>query len=164
MRNFIWRGELRLIVHSLKVLASFFKISLSHLFFHVGCFFHESVLVIHSLRGYMEQIIFDGSYLLRKMTFLEDFPQTFNLLRQVYLFHNFNCSHPSFDVGYLFLSEWHLFFLWRGLYLLWWKNLQSSYLSNSFSSNVYFLKKVGSSYAYRNYFYKNTRRHAFFQP
>ena len=45
---------------------------LSHQLLHVGWFIHVTVAVIHSFRGYMEQIIFDSSYLLRIATFLEE--------------------------------------------------------------------------------------------
>ena len=147
-----------MVIHSFKRTGFFLRISLSHLFFHVGCFFHGEVAAIHSLRDYMEQIIFDSSYLLRTNAFLEDIPQTFNLLRQVCLFHN--RSHPFFDVGYLLLpqKEWQSFIFWRVLYLFWRWNFQSSCLSNTFISNVYFLKLVGSSYAlfqkYYSYLYK----------
>ena len=37
-----------------------------------GDFFNGVVAAIHSLRGYMEQIFFDSSDLLRTATFLED--------------------------------------------------------------------------------------------
>ena len=86
----------------------------------------------------MEQIIFDSSYLLSTPTFLEDVPQTFNPSRQVYLFNNFNCSHPSFHVEYPLLThkEWQSFILWEMLYLFWLGNL-----SNFFSCNDYSLKK-----------------------
>ena len=49
-------------------------------------------------------------------------------LRPVYLFHYSNCSHPSLEVVYLFLSpkEWESPIFWRVLYLFWYKNLQSS--------------------------------------
>ena len=45
-----------------------------------------------------------------------------------YLFLQSGCRHPSFDVGYLFLSqkEWHSSTLWRVLYLSLRENLQSS--------------------------------------
>ena len=81
------------------------------LFFHLGCLFHGAVATICFFRGYMEQIIFGSSCLWRTTTFLEDVAQNFNLLRQVYLFRNFNCSHLSFGIGYLLLSlkEWQRF-------------------------------------------------------
>ena len=147
--NYIWREELQPAIHSFKRTGFFLGISLSYLFFHVGSFFHGAVEGVRFLRGYKEHIIFDSKYLLRTTTFLEVVAQNFNLVRQVYLFHNFNCSHPSFDIGYLLLSlkEWQWFILWSVLCLFWWENLQFSCLSNSFSSNVYLVKKVGSSYA-----------------
>ena len=126
------------------------------LFFHVGCFFHGAVAAIRFLRSYMEQTIFDSSYLWRTTTFLEDVAQNFNLLRKVYLFHNFNYSQPFLGIGYLLLSlkEWQWFIIWSVLYLFWRReNLQSSCLSNSFSSNVYLVKKVGSSYAFSQKYY-----------
>ena len=156
MCNFFWREELQLAIHSFKCTGFFLRISLSYLFFHVGYFFHGVVAAIRFLRGYMEQIIFGSSYLLRTTTFLENVAQNFNILRQVYLFLNFNCSHPSFDIGYLLLSlkEWQWFILWSVLYLYWRReNLQSSCLSYSFSNNVYLVKKVGSSYAFSQKYY-----------
>ena len=155
MCNFIWKEELQLAIHSSKCTSFFLRMSLIYLFFHVGCFFDEAVAAIHFLWDYMEQTIFNSSYLLRKTTFLEDVAQNFNLIRQVYLFHNFNYSHPPFDIGYLLLSlkEWQSFILWRVLYLFWRENLQPSCLSNSFSSNVYFAKKVGFSYAFFRKYY-----------
>ena len=56
-------------------------------------------------RGYMEQIIFDSSCLLRTATFLEDLFLAFNVLGTVYLFHHSNCDHPALEVVYLFLSQ-----------------------------------------------------------
>ena len=155
MCNFIWKEELQLAIHSSKCTSFFLRMSLIYLFFHVGCFFDEAVAAIHFLWDYMEQTIFNSSYLLRKTTFLEDVAQNFNLIRQVYSFHNFNYSHPPFDIGYLLLSlkEWQSFILWRVLYLFWWENLQPSCLSNSFNSNVYFAKKVGFSYAFFRKYY-----------
>ena len=156
MCNFFWREELQLAIHSFKRTGFFLRISLSYLFFHVGYLFHGAVAAIRFLRGYMEQTIFGSSYLLRTTTFLENVAQNFNLLRQVYLFLNFNCSHPSFDIRYLLLSlkEWQWFILWSVLYLYWRReNLQSSCLSNSFSNNVYLVKKVGSSYAFPQKYY-----------
>ena len=156
MCNFFWREELQLAIHSFKRTGFFLRISLSYLFFHVGYFFHGAVAAIRFLKGYMEQIIFDSSYLLRTTTFLENVAQNFNILRQVYLFLNFNCSHPSFDIGYLLLplKEWQWFILWSVLYLYWRReNLQSSCLSYSFSNNVYLVKKVGSSYAFSQKYY-----------
>ena len=52
------------------------------------------VAAIHSFRGYMEQMIFDSSYLLRPANFLEDFKSS--------LFSHSNISHPSLEVVYLF--------------------------------------------------------------
>ena len=40
--------------------------------FMYGELFHGTVAAIHYFRGYIEQIIFDSSYLLRIATFLED--------------------------------------------------------------------------------------------
>ena len=37
-----------------------------------GDFFNEAVAAMHSYMGYVKQIIFDSSYLLRAATFLED--------------------------------------------------------------------------------------------
>ena len=88
MCNFIWREELQLAIHSSKRSGFFLRMSLIYLFFHEGCFFDEAVAAIHFLWDYMEQTIFDSSYLLRKPTFLEDVAQNFNHIRQVYLFHN----------------------------------------------------------------------------
>lgn len=93
-----------------------------------------------------------------------------SLFRRRPLFHNFHCSYWSFHVGYLFLfhkkNDSHSFF--KGYFILFdGINCNFTLLSNSFSGNVYFLKKCGSSYAflqkYYDYFYKNIRSHAFFQ-
>ena len=43
----------------------FWRISLSHPFFHIGWFFNGVVAAIHSFKGYMEKIIFDSSFLSR---------------------------------------------------------------------------------------------------
>ena len=68
-----------------------------------GDFLNGVVAAIHSFRVYMEQIIFDSSYLLRPANFLEDLSYAFDFLRAVYLFNHSNCSHPSLEVVYLFL-------------------------------------------------------------
>ena len=70
--HFIWKKELLLANHSFKLTSLFWRISLSHVFFHVEHFFHEAAAAIRFLRGYMQPIIFDSSYLLRTATFLED--------------------------------------------------------------------------------------------
>ena len=71
--------------------------SLSHPFYHLGWLLTGVVAAIHSFRGYIEQTIFDSSYLLRsKLT---------PLLKNVYLFNHSNCSNPSLEVVvYLFWS------------------------------------------------------------
>ena len=52
------------------------------------------VAVTHSFRGYVEQMTFDSSHLLRPATFLEDVKGS--------LFNHSNVSHPSLEVVYLF--------------------------------------------------------------
>ena len=52
------------------------------------------VAAIHSFSGYMQQMIFDSSYLLRPATFLEDVKGS--------LFNHSNISHPCLEVVYLF--------------------------------------------------------------
>ena len=80
-----------LVVHSLKSVSFYLKrgVPADHSFFQTywliledqlkqfifSCrvtFFHGAVAAIHSFRGYMDQIIFDSSYLIRTTTFLED--------------------------------------------------------------------------------------------
>ena len=58
---------------------------------------------MYSFRGYMEQIIFETSCLLRKATFLEDLFYAFDFLMVVYLFHYSNYNHPTLEVVYLIL-------------------------------------------------------------
>ena len=55
------------------------------------------VAVTHSFSGYMEQMIFDSSYLLRPATFLEDVKSS--------LFNQSNISHPSLEVVSIFVKE-----------------------------------------------------------
>ena len=69
--------------------------------FRVGWF----LTAINSFRGYMGQIVFDSSCSLRIATFLRNYIRHSIFLRVVYLFHHSNYSHPSFEVGYLFLSQ-----------------------------------------------------------
>ena len=52
------------------------------------------VAAIHSFRGYMEQMIFDSSYLLRSATFLVDVKGS--------LFNDSNINHSSLEVVYVF--------------------------------------------------------------
>ena len=40
-------------------------------------FFNGAIATIHSFKGYMDQIIFDSSYLIRPATFLEDLSYAF---------------------------------------------------------------------------------------
>ena len=54
------------------VLTSFRELAEAIYSFMKGDFFNEAVAAMHSYMGYMEQIIFDSSYLLRAATFLED--------------------------------------------------------------------------------------------
>ena len=44
----------------------------------LGDFFNRAVATIYTFRGYMEQIAFDSSDLLRKATFSEDLTLAFN--------------------------------------------------------------------------------------
>ena len=44
-------------------------------------FFNRAVAAMHSFRVYMEQVIFDRSYLLRIALFLEDLSLAFNFLK-----------------------------------------------------------------------------------
>ena len=67
----IWREELQTIIHSFKGTSFFWRISLSHPFFHVGWFF-DGAVVINFFTGYMEHMVFYSRYLLRTATFLED--------------------------------------------------------------------------------------------
>ena len=54
-----------------------------------------SVAAIHSFRGYMEQMIFDSSHLLRPASFMEDAKGS--------LFNHSNIIHPFLEVVQLFL-------------------------------------------------------------
>ena len=49
------------------------RISLTHPLFQVKCFFNGAVGAMHSFRGYIEATVFDSSYLLTKLTFMENF-------------------------------------------------------------------------------------------
>ena len=73
-------------------------------FFIQGELFHGTA--IHSFMGYMEQIIFNSSYLLRIAAFWEELSSAFNFLRVVYLFHQSNCS-PFFlwSIVSVFVTE-----------------------------------------------------------
>ena len=51
----------------------FWRISLSHPFFYAGWFLGGAVAAIHSFRGYI--------YLLRTVTFLEDFSDAFDFFK-----------------------------------------------------------------------------------
>ena len=82
----------------LKRTGFFLRISLNHLFFNVGCFFHGLVAAIQSLRGYIKQIMFGSSNFLRTTTFSEDVCQTFDFLKGSLFTSYFNCSHPSFGI------------------------------------------------------------------
>ena len=53
------------------------------------------VAAIHSFRGYMEQMIFDSSHLLRPASFMEDAKGS--------LFNHSNIIHPFLEVVHLFL-------------------------------------------------------------
>ena len=70
--HFIFREEKRPAIHFFDRTDFFWRITLSHPFFHGGLFFAGAVAAMYSFRGYMEQIIFDSSCLLRTDTFLED--------------------------------------------------------------------------------------------
>ena len=64
-----------------------------------------SAAAIHLLKGYMEQIIFDSSYLLWPATFSEDLSDALIFKREFYLFNRSNYSHPSLEVAHLFLWQ-----------------------------------------------------------
>ena len=79
------------------------QLELSILLYKV-IFFNGAVAAIHSFRGYMEQIIFDSSNLLKPTAFLEDLSYAFHLFKnRLFIYYHSNCSHPSLDVVYLFL-------------------------------------------------------------
>ena len=64
--NFIWREELRSTIHSFKRTGFSWTISISHPFFSCKVnLFNGTVATILSFKGYMKQIIFDSSYLIR---------------------------------------------------------------------------------------------------
>ena len=126
------------------------------LFFHVGCFFSRSSCShpfsqgLHEADNFWQQPLMKNNYFFgrRRSEF-----QSFTL--NVFI-SQFWLQPPSFGIGYLLLSlkEWQWFILWSVLHLFWRReNLQSSCLSNSFSSNVYLVKKVGSSYAFSQKYY-----------
>ena len=116
--NNIWREQLRSSIH-LHVMF-FYKIRWSHLIFHIGClfftwrscshpFFQDNWVyckTINSFRGYMEEIIFDNSYSFEgaQIFWCANLGiKTFE--SSLLLFRHFCCSHLSFEVGYLFLSQ-----------------------------------------------------------
>ena len=116
---------------------------------------------MYSFRGYMEQLIFDSSYLLRAATFLEEHFYSVHFLRTVSWFNHPKYFHPSFEVRHLFLpqKEWQAFILWKILYLFWREILQSSIDWVIFPAVVFlFPKTVGFNYAffqsYYNCFYR----------
>ena len=120
----------------------FWRITLSHPFFHGGWCFTGAVTVMHFFRGYTEPIIFDSSWLLRKATFLEDLIYAFDFLRAVYLFHHSSCHHPTFEVVYLFLSQALVHSLNGTIFTFTGELAVIHCLSNSFSSRYcnYFLE------------------------
>ena len=69
--------------HSFFNRISFFsRISLNHPFFNAGLSFNRAVAAIHFFRGYMEQLIFDSSYLLiRPATFFGDLSDEFDFIK-----------------------------------------------------------------------------------
>ena len=73
--------------------------------FFVGWHFTGVVAAMHSFRGYMKQIIFDSSCLLRTATFMEDL---FRDSRAVYLFHHSNCDHPTLDSVFIYFFIYSL--------------------------------------------------------
>ena len=117
-----------------------------------GSLFNAAVPVICLFTGYMKQIFFDCSYLLKIATILGilffKYFLFFHFLLVYYHFHYSNCSHSSLELVYQFLSqkEWQSSFLWSALYLFWQENLRSSIVW-VFSSAVLclFSKKAGSS-------------------
>ena len=118
--HFIWKDELRLAIYFLKRTGFFLRISLNHLFFHVGCFFHI-VAAIHSLRGYMKQLLFKNKYFFgRRISYIRFFKG-----KSIYFIFWLQPSILWYS-GLLSPKEWQSFILWRVLYLLWWENLQSS--------------------------------------
>ena len=123
-----------------------------------GWFFNSAVAAIHFFRGYMEQINFDSSYLLRAATFLEERSHAFHFFKDSLFI---NCSHPSLEIVYMYLSqkEWQTSIIWNVLYLLWQENLHSSIFWVILSAVAcLFSKKVSYSCAfyqmYYNYFYR----------
>ena len=107
-------------------------------------FFNGPVAAIHSVIGYIEQIIFDSSYLLKTATYLEEHLRHSIFLRTVYLFHDSKCNHPSLEVVDLFLSqeEWQSSIFWRALYLFWLENLQLMFISKKCWFQLCDLSKV----------------------
>lgn len=71
-------------------------------------------LVIKSFKSYVEQIIFNSSCYSEQALLLKELLRTSNFLKVVYS----SCSHPSFEVSYLFFSRkvWHSFILWTKLF------------------------------------------------
>ena len=53
----------------------------------------------------MERIIFDSSQDSEEVLLLEELLYTSSFLKVVFQFHLYNGSHPSFEVGYLFISH-----------------------------------------------------------
>ena len=113
-------------------------------------FFNGPVAAIHSVIGYIEQIIFDSSYLLKTATYLEEHLRHSIFLRTVDLFHDSNGNHPSLEVVDLFLSqkECQSSIFWRALY----------FVDRRTCNSYLFPKNVGSNYAtfqrYYNYLHR----------
>ena len=155
MCNFIWREELRLAIHSFKRTGFFLRISLSYLFFHVGCFFwrsscsHPFSLGLHWADNFWQQLLIKNNYFFGRR------PSDFQSFKASLFISQFLLK-PSIlwrMVSAFVTERITVIHYLKVLYLFWWENLQSCCLSNSFGSNVYFLKKVGSSYAFYHKYY-----------
>ena len=67
--------------------------------------FQGTAAAVYSFRSYMEQLIFDSSYLLRAATFLEGHFYSVYFLRVVCWFNHPNYCHPFSGVRHLFLPQ-----------------------------------------------------------
>ena len=90
---------------------------------------------IYSFRGYIEQITFRSS-----CSFLGRATLGIPFFKDI--FHHPNCSHPSFELGYLSQKEWQSSILWRIQYLFWREIFAVTHcLSNYFCSGMFISKK-----------------------
>ena len=107
-------------------------------------FFYRSCCSHLFVQG-LEQGIFDSSYLLRKAIFWKTYLRHLILLKEICLFHHFNCTHPSLEVAYLlFFTERMrtIYYMKETVFILTEELGFTHFLSNSFSSSIFSPKKL----------------------